>query len=56
MVEIDWTKLKDKNPVAEYIDLNKPPPINSDDYITIIQHPAGGELSFASSTCVAYSK
>ena len=56
MMEIDWKKLKEKHPVAEYIDLSKPASIKNDDYITIIQHPAGGELSFSSSTCITYSE
>jgi len=56
MMEIDWKKLKEKYPVAEYIDLNKPAHIANNDYITIIQHPAGGELSLSSSSCIAYSE
>ena len=56
MMEIDWKKLKEKHPVAEYIDLSKQASIKNDDYITIIQHPAGGELSFSSSTCITYSE
>ena len=53
-MEIDWRKLKEIHPAAEYIDLNKPAPIKNGDYITIIQHPAGGELSFSSSACIGY--
>ncbi|XP_065891776.1 uncharacterized protein [Dysidea avara] len=54
MIEIDWSKLKQKHPVAEYIHLSEPAAIDNHDYITIIQHPGGGELSFSSSTCIAY--
>jgi len=56
MIEIDWRKLKQKYPAAEYIDLNKPASIEHNDYVTIIQHPGGGELSFSSSTCVVYGE
>jgi len=54
MIEIDWEKLKGKHPGAEYIDLNKRTPITDGNYITVIQHPAGGELSFSSSNCITY--
>ena len=56
MIEIDWSKLKQKHPVAEYIHLSEPAAIDNHDYITIIQHPGGGELSFSSSTCIAYGR
>jgi len=56
IVEVDWMKLKEKHPVVEYIDLTKPATIENADYVMIIQHPAGGELAFSSSTCIVYSE
>jgi len=56
IVEIDWMKLKEEHSIVEYIDLTKPGTIENADYVMIIQHPAGGEVAFSSSTCIAYSK
>ena len=51
-MEINWKKLQEKYPAAQCINIQEDAPINNVDFITIAQHPAGGELSISSSTCI----
>jgi len=51
MVEIDWKKVIEVHPAAEYLDLTKSISVKKDDFITVIQHGFGGELLHSSSDC-----
>ena len=43
MIEVDWEELKRENQQVQYIDLTKPAPLKSGDFITIIQYTRNGE-------------
>ena len=53
MIELDWKKLKEVYPVAEYIDLTKPTSVKKGDLITVIQH--GSQDVFSSSSQDVFS-
>ena len=50
MIEVDWEELKRENQQVQYIDLTKPAPLKSGDFITIIQYTRNGEDLSASSS------